>query len=157
MKTNGTHNAIIALASAVREQANALILNLLAKRGVTDILPAHGAVLSVLFRESPQQMSALAKAIGRKKNTVTSLVGTLEERGYCRRTVDPRDARAQLVALTDRGEALRAVQAEVSGELLRRVWAGVSEQEKDTCVTVLQMVLQNLERDITEKKGEHHE
>ncbi|WP_342752455.1 MarR family transcriptional regulator [Desulfobulbus oralis] len=42
-------------------------------------------------------MNRLAERIDRKKNTVTGLISTLEERGYCRRAPDPDDARAQLV------------------------------------------------------------
>lgn len=140
-----TEDSIIALTASLRELANTRILAALAERGITDVLPAHGAVLHALFTRSPLQMSALAEAIGRKKNTVTGLVSTLEERGYCRREADPRDARAQLVALTPRGEALRAVQAEVSGGLLHRAWNGVGEADRQTCIRALKLVLRNLQ------------
>lgn len=100
-------DAVIALAAAVREQANAFLLRALAERGVTDLLPAHGAVLHALFRQGPLSMSALAEAIDRRKNTVTGLIKTLEERGYCRREPDPADARVQRIVLTARGEGLR--------------------------------------------------
>ena len=48
MKTQNNTGAIIALAAAIREQANTLILRSLSERGITDILPAHGAVLHAL-------------------------------------------------------------------------------------------------------------
>ena len=73
-------DAVIALAAAVREQANAFLLRALAERGVTDLLPAHGAVLHALFRQGPLSMSALAEAIDRRKNTVTGLIKTLNSR-----------------------------------------------------------------------------
>lgn len=136
--------SIIALASSIREQANEFIIEALAGRGVTDVLPAHGMVLNALFQRGPLQMSALAKAIGRKKNTVTSLINTLAERGYCRREQDPQDARAQFVALTDKGEALRAVQDEISAELLELVWRNIDESEMEACVTTLKSILHNL-------------
>ena len=59
-------DAVIALAAAVREQANAFLLRALAERGVTDLLPAHGAVLHALFRQGPLSMGALAEAIDRR-------------------------------------------------------------------------------------------
>ena len=80
---------IIDLLSRIREQANQHICDELARRGITDLLPAHGAVLHALFEESPQPMSTLARRIGRKKNTVTGLVDTLQERG--RMFVSPGD------------------------------------------------------------------
>lgn len=144
MKTDYTTRAIIALMAAIREQADALILSSLAQRGVTDLLPAHGVVLNALFKKSPMLMSALAQTIGRKKNTVTGLINTLEERGYCRREPDPHDARAQRIVLTDKGESLRETQAVISENLQRRVWQGIREEEQEVCLRILQTILRNL-------------
>lgn len=146
MEKQCSTRSIIALAAAIREQANAFILNSLAERGVADILPAHGAVLSALFKESPLQMNALAERIGRKKNTVTGLITTLEERGYCYRESDPDDARAQLIFLTEKGEAMRRIQDEVSAELLRKAWGTMDKQEQAVCVQGLETVLRNLQQ-----------
>lgn len=150
MKVQSTPDFIIFLASAIRGRANAIILSLLADRGVTDILPIHGAVLNALFIRSPLQMNELAECIGRKKNTVTGIVGTLEERGYCRRDPDPHDARAQLVVLTEKGEAMRRIQHEVSTELLRKAWDGINEQEQISCIKSLDKILHNLTRSESE-------
>ena len=144
MKTQNNTGAIIALAAAIREQANTLILRSLSERGITDILPAHGAVLHALFKQSPMQMNELAEHIGRKKNTVTGLITTLEDRGYCRRESDPQDARAQLVFLTEKGEAMRQVQDEVSVELLQKIWTGIDTRKQKMCVQCLEKILYNL-------------
>lgn len=147
MKTKQQNtDSIIALAASIREQANILILQALSERGITDILLAHGAVLHALFQHGSLLMSELAQVIGRKKNTVTGLINTLEERGFCRREADPQDARAQRVVLTDRGESMRAVQAEVSEKLLLQLWQDINKQDQQACVRVLQKVLNNLEK-----------
>lgn len=144
MKTQNNTGAIIALAAAIREQANTLILRSLSERGITDILPAHGAVLHALFKQSPMQMNELAEHIGRKKNTVTGLITTLEDRGYCRREPDPQDARAQLVFLTEKGEAMRQVQDEVSVELLQKIWTDIDTRKQKMCIQCLETILYNL-------------
>lgn len=144
MKKQNDTGAIIALTAAIREQANALILSSLSERGVTDILPAHGAVLNALFKHNPMKMNELAEHIGRKKNTVTGLIATLEDRGYCRRHSDPHDARAQLVFLTEKGQAMRHVQEEVSIELLQKIWTGIDAQKQIECVQCLETILHNL-------------
>lgn len=141
-------DSIIALTSAIREQANVLILDLLAEHGITDILPAHGVVLHALFEQSPLPMKMLAEAIGRKKNTVTGLINTLEERGYCRRESDPQDARVQLIVLTAKGEKMRAIQTAISEELIRRVWGELSEPEKSACIQSLRTILNNLKQGV---------
>ncbi len=144
MKKQNNTGAIIALTAAIREQANTLILSSLSERGITDILPAHGAVLNALFKHNPMKMNELADRIGRKKNTVTGLITTLEDRGYCRRQSDPQDARAQLVFLTEKGEAMRQVQDEVSIELLQKIWTGIDAQKQIECVQCLETILHNL-------------
>lgn len=103
-------------------------------------------MLHALFEESPQPMSTLARRIGRKKNTVTGLVDTLQERGYCRRRPSPQDARVQLVSLSDRGEALRHVQTDISTALHRRLWQDVPPADQAACMAVLDSLLRNLAR-----------
>lgn len=139
-------DSLIDLLARIREQAHHRIMTELARLGVTDLLPAHGAVLHALFCESPQPMSGLARRIGRKKNTVTGLVATLQERGYCSRRPSAQDARVQLVGLTDKGEALRAVQTRISGELARRLWQDVPPEAQAACMATLDRVLHNLTR-----------
>ena len=135
---------VIALAAAIRERGNAFIAAALAGRGITDILPAHGGVFQALFEESPMQMQALARRIGRKKNTVTGLIDTLEARGYCLREADADDRRAQRVRLTAKGEALRQVQEEISADLRRAAWAGIDAGEREICARALARVARNL-------------
>ena len=146
MNTPNNSGAIIALAASIREQTNTYILNALSRHGVGDILPAHGAVLHALFESGPLKMNELAERIKRKKNTVTGLISTLESRGYCRREADPQDARSQIVLLTEKGEAMRRIQEEISVDLLRVVWGDVGEAEKAACTQTLQKVLRNLQK-----------
>lgn len=138
--------SLLDLLARIREQAHHHIDTELARRGVTDLLPAHGAVLHALFRESPQPMGELARRIGRKKNTVTGLVTTLQERGYCSRRPSAQDARVQLIGLTDKGEALRPVTARISESLRRAVWQDIPPGEQTACMTTLDRILRNLTR-----------
>lgn len=71
---------------------------------------------------------------------------TLQERGYCRRRSSPQDARVQLVSLSDRGEALRHVQTDISTALHRRLWQDVPPADQAACMAVLDSLLRNLAR-----------
>ena len=141
---NESTNNIIALIASIRWEANQLILCVLEEQGITDILPAHGAVLHALFQKSPMQMSELADVINRKKNTVTGLISTLESRGYCHREKDPLDGRAQCVMLTPKGEEVRRKQAKVSQVLLEKLWHGIAGEDQQKCMQTLQKVYENL-------------
>jgi DNA-binding MarR family transcriptional regulator len=75
----------------------------LAARGFTDIRPAHGFVFAALSTD--MTTSGLAVALDITKQAAAQLVDTLVERGYLSRQPDPRDRRAQLLVLTERGRA----------------------------------------------------
>jgi DNA-binding MarR family transcriptional regulator len=64
-------------------------------------------VLSALVEEGPSRLTALAAATGIAQPAMTQLVGRLEREGLVVRLIDPEDARATLVAITDAGWALR--------------------------------------------------
>ena len=68
-------------------------------------------------------MTELAERTGRTKSTVSVLAGKLEKAGYLLREPDPRDARVLRLRLTEKGEALDKVFAEISEELHRRMLA----------------------------------
>lgn len=89
-------------------------------------------------------MGVLAKAIDRKKNTLTVLVKKLEEAGYVRRTPSPADSRVTLIALTAKGEAFRTDFAAVSERLLAAVWGDMPPAQREALVAGLERVLRNL-------------
>ena len=75
---------------------------------------AHGAsltsrtVLATLAEDGPTRLTALAATTGVSQPAMTQLVGRMEREGIVVRLIDPEDARATLVAVTDEGRALRA-------------------------------------------------
>jgi DNA-binding MarR family transcriptional regulator len=64
-------------------------------------------VLSALAEGGPSRLTALATTTGIAQPAMTQLVGRLEREGLVVRLIDPEDARATLVAITDAGRALR--------------------------------------------------
>ena len=65
-------------------------------------------VLSALDEDGPSRLTALATATGIAQPAMTQLASRLEREGLVVRLIDPDDARATLVAITDAGRALRA-------------------------------------------------
>ena len=64
-------------------------------------------VLEALVTQGPSRLSALAAATGIAQPAMTQLVGRLEREGLVARLIDPEDARATLVTITDLGRATR--------------------------------------------------
>lgn len=77
----------------------------LAARGWAEHPPAFGFVLLAL-RGGPAGLRDLTATLGTTKQAVSKLVDGMVEAGYAERSVDPVDARAKQVQLTDRGHKL---------------------------------------------------
>jgi len=89
-----------------REQIAVLVVRHLADRqglAFTSVL-----VLSILAREGPTRLTALAIAEGISQPSMSQLVQRLEKLGLVARVSDPDDGRAALIGITDGGRALIA-------------------------------------------------
>ena len=77
----------------------------LAPAGLT---PAQERALRMISRsEEPPRMAELADELGIVPRSLTNVIDSLEEAGLVRRETDPRNRRAILLHLTERGSALR--------------------------------------------------
>lgn len=139
---------VLSRISRVREAANLLLQAELAARGFDQILPAHGAILVFLFQqEEPVAMKEIVAQIGRVKSTVTGMVSTLERAGYVKRTPCPQDGRVVRVALTEKGQALRAPFIEISEWLQARIYRQMPAADRQELNRLLEQLLSNLEGD----------
>ncbi len=83
-----------------KSQANGL-----APLGLT---PAQERALRFITRSAePLRMTELADRLGIVPRSVTTVVDALEQAGLVRREIDPRNRRAILLRITDRGAAVR--------------------------------------------------
>ncbi len=77
----------------------------LAPLGLT---PAQERALRLISRsDEPPRMTEVADRLGIVPRSLTTVIDALEEAGLVRREIDPRNRRAILLRLTDRGAAVR--------------------------------------------------
>ena len=137
-------NAIM-LVSRVHEAAAKWISGELAAAGLEGVVPSHGDVLALLFRQQEATMHELAAFARRTKPTLTVLVGKLERMGLVTRTQSPLDARCQIVRLTPEGERLRPAFDSISRRLAARAYAGLSPAGGRRLEAALARMLANFE------------
>ncbi|UZP66699.1 MarR family transcriptional regulator [Desulfovibrio mangrovi] len=135
---------VVSLLGKVLEKANGLIAAALEERGHPGLVPSHGAILVRLYEQGSLPMGVLAESIGRKKNTVTTLIKKLEEEGYVKRTPSLADSRVSLISLTAKGEAFRSDFLAVSDKLLSAVWGDMEVAEREVLVAGLERLARNL-------------
>jgi DNA-binding MarR family transcriptional regulator len=140
MKT--TH--IVSLISRIRYRANRLLVRELRKRGINDLAPSHGDIISILFEVKTTSMTTLAGRINRDKSTMTALVKKLKALGYVETLDDPRDHRVTLVRLTEKGWDLKEQFDKISRILLDTVYQGLSQREREALVVGLERIERNL-------------
>ena len=96
------------------------------EHGYDDVTLAQGRI-AARVGEHGTRLTELAEAAQVTKQTAGYLVDQLERAGYVERHPDPRDARARLVRLSDRGRAVQAeartVERRIAGEWSRHLGA----------------------------------
>ena len=97
------------------------------------LTPAQERALRVIARsEAPLRMTELADYLGIVPRSVTTVVDALEETGLVRRETDPRNRRAILLHLTDRGRAYRDDMREARRRAAEDLFAPLSPGDRET-------------------------
>lgn len=96
------------------------VLNELNKLGHESLTYSYIEVISFICENEGVSLKVIGKSLGLKKQTMTNHIAELEKRGVIFRQQCESDRRAQLVYLTETGEALK-----------RNLFAIISKIEKD--------------------------
>ena len=107
----------------------------LAPLGLT---PAQERALRLIARDDePPRMTELADRLGIVPRSLTTVIDALEEAGLVRREVDPRNRRAILLRLTDRGTAVRDELREARRRAAEDLFAPLSAEDRKTLADLL--------------------
>jgi DNA-binding MarR family transcriptional regulator len=116
-----------------REQAEQL-----APLGLT---PAQERALRVMTRsEQPLRMTELADQLGIVPRSLTRVIDTLEEAGLVRREIDPRNRRATLLHLTERGVAVRDDMRQARRRAAEDLFEPLSAEDRKTLAKLLTII-----------------
>ncbi|MFI6349280.1 MarR family winged helix-turn-helix transcriptional regulator [Streptomyces sp. NPDC050560] len=95
-------------------------------RGFSGLRPAHGFAFARLAPDGATS-GELAVHLGVTKQAASQLVDDLVGKGYAERRPHPRDARARLVVLTERGWACTRAAEEAAADAVRPWAAALGE------------------------------
>jgi DNA-binding MarR family transcriptional regulator len=102
----------------------------LAPLGLT---PAQERALRAIARsEETPRMTELADRLGIVPRSLTTVIDALEEAGLVHREVDPRNRRAILLHLTERGAAVRDDQREARRRAAEDLFAPLADEDRKT-------------------------
>ncbi len=92
------------------------------------------------------KVTEISKKIERSKSTTTTLVNKLANSGYVEKINSDLDKRSVDVFLTKKGEEVKDIISDISQEVLSIVYKGVSDDEKESALTVLEKIVINLKK-----------
>ena len=137
-------SGVISQIAKIRERINRLIVQELREHEIDGIVTSHGDIFYALFRRDELTMQETADLIGKDKSTVTALVDKLVKAGFIEKRQDETDRRVTFIRLTEEGQRLRPDFHEISVTLLARIYAGFTEQEKETLMSLLSRIQENI-------------
>ena len=119
--------------------------------GETGLRPGRYAVLQ-LIRDNPGVgQTALSRAAGRDKTTLTPMLNDLERHGLITRTPHPTDRRGRMLRLTEAGEVARARLADCAERHDARLDALLGGKDKAELIRMLRLITTALDRDPTQE------
>jgi DNA-binding MarR family transcriptional regulator len=135
---------LIKLTSKISNFANKLIILELEKNGIKGIVPSHGDILALLYKEKKVTMKEIADFVHKTKPTVTTLVDKLVGLNYITKSKCETDSRVTFVELTKKGELLEPIFEQISNDVNKIVYSNLSEDESKGVEDILRKVLTNL-------------
>lgn len=119
-------------------------LDKLQENGI-NMTPEQYLVMDILWDEQSISQQKIADIIKKDKNSVTKFIDSLEKNNLVCRTIDKNDRRINKIELTEQGLALKNEATEVAIKFMNDTIKGISENDLDNFVKVLQQIINNLE------------
>ncbi len=88
----------------------------------------------------------LADLMGIKEPTVVRLLDRCEKEGLLQRVPSQSDKRKKMLALTQKGETLNAQLTKVAEQFMHDAIAGISQDDLDTYINVIEKMLSNVDK-----------
>ncbi len=134
------------LISQIKQVQSRIFQRLLQDSGVEEFNGPQGRILYVLWQKDEVPIVELSQKTGLAKNTLTVMLGRMEESGLICRKAAESDKRQSLIVLSDRARELQGKYDEVSQKMNGIFYEGFTEKEVLEIDKYLDRILLNLEQ-----------
>lgn len=147
------------LISQIKQVQARIFQRLLQDSGVEEFNGPQGRILYVLWQKDEVPIVELSQKTGLAKNTLTVMLGRMEEAGLIERKASDNDKRQSLIVLTGKAKNLQEKYDEVSLKMNSVFYDGFTEKEVRTMDGYLDRILDNLEKTERNSKsgGNNHD
>ncbi|MCR5058781.1 MAG: MarR family transcriptional regulator [Clostridiales bacterium] len=134
------------LISQIKQVQARIFQRLLQECGVEEFNGPQGHILYVLWQKDEVPIVELSQKTGLAKNTLTAMLGRMEEQGLIERKTAESDKRQSLIVLTGKARDLQGKYDEVSQKMNEIFYKDFTEKEVEKIDGFLDRILQNLEQ-----------
>lgn len=134
------------LISQIKQVQARIFQRLLQECGVEEFNGPQGHILYVLWQKDEVPIVELSQKTGLAKNTLTAMLGRMEEQGLIERKTAESDKRQSLIVLTGKARDLQGKYDEVSQKMNEIFYKDFTEKEVEKTDGFLDRILQNLEQ-----------
>ena len=134
------------LISQIKQVQARIFQRLLQDSGVEEFNGPQGRILYVLWQKDEVPIVELSQKTGLAKNTLTVMLGRMEDAGLIEKKASDFDKRQSLIVLTGKAKNLQDKYDEVSQKMNSVFYDGFTEKEVGTMDGYLDRILDNLEK-----------
>ena len=134
------------LISQIKQVQSRIFQRLLQESGVEEFNGPLGRILYVLWQKDAVPIVDLSQKTGLAKNTLTAMLGRMEDSGLIMRKAAESDKRQSLISLTGKARDLQGKYDEVSLKMNEVFYKDFSEKEVAELDRFLDRILENLEQ-----------
>jgi len=133
------------LISQIKQVQSRVFQRLLQESGVEEFNGPQGRILYILWQKDEVPIVELSQKTGLAKNTLTAMLGRMEDAGLISRKTAESDKRQSLIVLTEKARELQGKYDEVSQKMNEVFYKDFSEKEVSEIDQFLDRILSNLE------------
>lgn len=128
----------------IHQLAGRIFSRLMKKYNLTEINPAQGRILFVLWENDEIPINTLSKKTMLEKSTLTSMLDRLEKDGFLTRTHSKEDRRQIIIKRTEKDKSFQKQYLEISEEMNNLFYKDFNDEDIDKFENYLQRVFSNL-------------
>ncbi|MFX0033141.1 MAG: MarR family winged helix-turn-helix transcriptional regulator [Candidatus Hodarchaeota archaeon] len=132
------------LIAKIHQLSQRIFSKILKKAKLTELNPAQGRIMFVLWRGDNISIHELSKRTLLSKSTLTSMLDRLEQSGFIKRLPSKTDRREILIQLTDKDKNFQSKYIDVSKDMTNIYYNNFDEQEINEFEKYLERILNNL-------------
>lgn len=139
------NSTTISLISHIHSLTADFLTEKLSAKGLPNLASSHGFILFQLSNTDKMPMSEIAKRINRDKSTTTVLIKKLKKLNLVEEEESKNDKRVKYIKLSEKGKEYTESTKTLSEELLKKCFAGFSEEDKNKLTELLNKIANNFD------------